>query len=232
MLLQELREAVFRANSMLVENGLVVLTWGNASGIDRDAELVVIKPSGLSYDDMRPHNLTIVNLDGKVVEGSLRPSSDTPTHLELYKAWPKIGGMVHTHSTYATSFAQACAPIPCYGTTHADFCPGEIPCIRPLSRVEVETNYEKNAGVAITEQYEELGIEPTEYPGAILAHHGPFTWGINPVDAANNALIVENIAKMAINSRNINSSISPIPEYIIQKHHLRKHGLNAYYGQN
>ena len=231
MPLRKLRKDVFRANSMLVENGLVVLTWGNASGIDRKNGLVVIKPSGVAYQDMRPEDLAVVDMDGKVVEGDLRPSSDTPTHIEIYKAWPGIGGVVHTHSTYATAFAQAGCSIPCYGTTHADFCPGDVPLIRALKRDEVEDDYEANTGKAIIGHYAEAVLKPLEYPGAILAYHGPFTWGGNAVEAADNALILENVAKMALLARTVNPSLMPAPEYIVQKHYMRKHGPDAYYGQ-
>ncbi|MDR2391323.1 MAG: L-ribulose-5-phosphate 4-epimerase [Planctomycetota bacterium] len=229
--MQKLREDVFQANSCLVENGLVILTWGNASGIDREKGVVVIKPSGVSYDDMRPGDLVALDLEGNIVEGRLRPSSDTPTHLELYRAWPEIGGVVHTHSTFATSFSQACLSIPCYGTTHADFCPGDIPCIRSLIESEVEEDYETNTGKAIVEAFAASGIKPLEYPGAVLFHHGPFAWGKEALDAAQNALILENIAKMAYLSRRIDPDVKPIPKYVIQKHYQRKHGPNAYYGQ-
>lgn len=231
MPLRKLRKEVFCANSMLVENGLVVLTWGNASGIDRKRGLVVIKPSGISYQDMRPEDLAVVDLDGNVVEGDLRPSSDTPTHLALYKAWPDAAGVVHTHSTYATAFAQAGCSIPCYGTTHADFCPGDVPCIPPLTKKEVEEAYEANTGHAIIRYYEKHGLERFEYPGALLECHGPFTWGHSPIDAADNALILESVAKMAALSRGINAHVKTVPEYVLQKHYLRKHGPNAYYGQ-
>lgn len=229
MSLNSLREEVFKANMQLVDNKLVVLTWGNASGIDRDRGLVVIKPSGVSYADLRPEQLVVVDLDGKQVEGNLRPSSDMKTHIALYRAWPEIGGVVHTHSTYATAFAQACLPIPCYGTTHADFCPGDIPCVRALTAVEVDEDYEANTGKAIIGDFAKLS--PKEYTGAVVSHHGPFTWGKNAVDAVNNALILENVALMAIHTRMLNPKIGSIPEHILQKHHLRKHGPNAYYGQ-
>lgn len=229
MSLKALREEVFHANIQLVQDHLVVLTWGNASGIDREKGLVAIKPSGVSYDDLRPEQLVVVDLDGKVVEGSLRPSSDMPTHIALYKAWPEIGGVVHTHSTYATSFAQACMPIPCYGTTHADFCPGAVPCVRALTAQEVEEDYEGNTGKAIIGDFE--GLSPKEYPGTVVSHHGPFTWGKNAIDAANNGLILENVALMALHTRQLNPAIGPIPDHILMKHHMRKHGPNAYYGQ-
>lgn len=229
MPLTNLREEVYRANLDLVENHLVVLTWGNASGIDRERGLVAIKPSGVSYNELRPELLVVTDLDGKIVEGVLRPSSDLKTHLALYKAWPEIGGVVHTHSTYATAFAQACLPIPCYGTTHADFAPGDIPCVRGLTRVEVEEDYEANTGNAIIGDFHDMS--PKEYPGAVVAHHGPFTWGKNALAAAQNALILENIALMAIYTRQLNPGIQPVPEHILQKHHMRKHGPDAYYGQ-
>lgn len=231
MPLRKLRKEVYRANSMLVENGLVVLTWGNASGIDRSRGLVVIKPSGIAYQEMRPDDLAVVDLDGNVVEGDLRPSSDTPTHLALYKAWPDLAGVVHTHSTYATAFAQAGCPIPCYGTTQADFCPGDVPCIPSLTKEEVEDAYEANTGHAIVRYYADKGLNPFEYPGALLQCHGPFAWGHSPLDAADNALILESVAKMATLSRLVNPQVTPVPDYVLQKHYLRKHGPNAYYGQ-
>lgn len=231
MPLRKLRRDVFRANSMLVENGLVVRTWGNASAIDRASGLVAIKPSGVAYQDLRPEDLVLVNLSGEVVEGTLRPSMDTATHLELYKAWPEIGGVVHAHSFYATSFAQAMTEIPCFGTTHADFCPGPVPCIRALRREEVEGDYERNTGRAIIEYFEREALRPREYPGAVLCHHGPFAWGRTAVEAADNALTLESIAKMALMSRLINPSLMPIPDYLLQSHHRRMHGPDAYYGQ-
>ena len=231
MPLRKLRADVFRANSMLVENGLVVLAWGNASGIDRAKGLVAIKPSGVAYSEMRPDNLVVVDLEGRIIEGSLRPSSDLPTHLALYNAWPEIGGVVHTHSTYGTVFSQACRPVPCYGTTHADFCPGDVPCVRALTQVEVEEAYEAKTGAAIVEHYKTHNLNPMEYPGTVVSHHGPFTWGKNAAAAADNALILENVAKMALLTRQANSAVGPMPHYIIDKHYSRKHGPNAYYGQ-
>ncbi len=230
MPLKKLRKEVFKANLLLVEYGLVTLTWGNASGIDRERGLVVIKPSGVSYAEMRPEDLVVVDLKGKTVDGKLRPSSDMPTHIELYNAWPEIGGVVHTHSTFATSFAQATRGIPCYGTTHADFCPGEIPCVRALTKQEVEEAYEANTGVAIVEHYRDNGLKPVEYPGALLSHHGPFTWGKNSLAAADNALVLENLANMTRLTRELNPN-PEMPDYIIMKHYNRKHGPGAYYGQ-
>lgn len=232
MSLDKLRDEVFRANSMLVENGLAALTRGNASGIDRKRGVVVIKPSGVSYNDMRPIDLPVVDLrSGRVVDGNLRPSSDTPTHLELYKAWPHIGGVAHTHSTFATAFAQAGMPVECYGTTHADFCPGPIPCVRVPARDEVETDYEKNTGIAIVEAYAEHGLEPLEFPGALLHHHGPFTWGATAIETADNACILENVAKIAYLSRMLAPGLGTTPGYILERHYRRKHGPDAYYGQ-
>ncbi len=231
MSLNELRERVFLANRMLVDSGLVVLTWGNASGVDREKGLVVIKPSGLPYADMRPDNLVVTDLLGKVVEGSLRPSSDLPTHLELYRAWPDIGGVAHTHSPCATAYAQAGVGIPCLGTTHADFCPGTIPCVRALTRAEVEGEYEANTGKAVVGHYRDRKLPPLTYPGALLAHHGPFAWGKTPRAAAEHALILESVARIAELTRRLNPAVSGIPAYITQKHYLRKHGPDAYYGQ-
>lgn len=230
MPLKKLRKEVFRANLLLVECGLVTLTWGNASGIDRERGLVVIKPSGVSYAEMRPEDLVVVDLKGKTVDGTLRPSSDMPTHIALYNAWPEIGGVVHTHSTFATSFAQAGRGIPCYGTTHADFCPGEIPCVRALTKREVDEAYEANTGVAVVEHYREHALKPMEYPGALLSHHGPFTWGKNSLAAADNALVLESLANMARLTRELNPD-PEMPDYIIMKHYNRKHGPGAYYGQ-
>ncbi|MDR0361697.1 MAG: L-ribulose-5-phosphate 4-epimerase AraD [Planctomycetota bacterium] len=227
--MKELRDEVYEANVRLVEDKLVVLTWGNASGIDRDKGIFLIKPSGVPYAKLRPEHLVAVDLEAKVVEGTMNPSSDTPTHVELYKAWPEIGGVVHTHSTYATSFAQACLPIPCQGTTHADFCPGDVPCVRALTKDEVEEGYEKNTGLAIIEDFAKR--PPMECPGAILSHHGPFTWGKNALKAAENAVILENVALMALLTRQINPAIGPIPAHILNKHYMRKHGPDAYYGQ-
>ncbi len=231
MSFEKLRREVFDANLDLVENGLVVLTWGNASGIDREKGVIAIKPSGVSYAEMKPEDLVLLDLDGNIVEGTMRPSSDTPTHLVLYRAWPEIGGVVHTHSLHATAFAQAGKPIPCFGTTHADFCPGDIPCIRALTKEEVETDYEGNTGKSIVEHYAKNGLKPLEFPAAALTHHGPFSWGKNAAKAAENALIMESAASMAILTRTINPGAEAIPQYILDKHYLRKHGPNAYYGQ-
>ncbi len=231
MLLENLREEVFKANLALVDSGLVVLTWGNASAIDRESGLVVIKPSGVEYAAMRPEHLVVVDLSGKTVEGKLRPSSDLPTHLALYRAWPEVGGVAHTHSPYGTAYAQAGESIPCFGTTHADFCPGAIPCIRALKREEVESNYELNTGESIIEHYRLNSLSPLEYPGSVLTHHGPFTWGKNAKAAVENAITLESVAMIASLTRAVDQGTKAIPEYITQKHYLRKHGPNAYYGQ-
>ncbi len=231
-MLDELREAVYNANMALVKSGLAPLTWGNASGIDRASGLFVIKPSGVDYAALRPKHLVVVDLDGNVVEGDLRPSSDTPTHVALYRAWPEVGGVVHTHSTYGTAFAQAGASILCYGTTHADFCPGAIPCVRALTREEVEGEYEVNTGLSIVEHYRVNGLKPLEHPGAVLMHHGPFAWGKDAASAAVNGEILENVAKMAVLTRAIDQTAKECPAYICEKHYSRKHGANAYYGQS
>ena len=229
MALDELRERVFLANRMLVDSGLVVLTWGNASGVDREKGLVVIKPSGLPYADMRPESMVVVDLDGKIVDGKLRPSSDLPTHLALYRAWPDIGGVVHTHSTYATAFAQACRPIPCYGTTHADHFHGDVPCTRFLSPDEVAGDYEGGTGGVIVERFQDL--DPEAFPGALVPGHGPFTWGKTPTKAVENSVALEAFAKMAFLTESLAPGAATLPACILDKHYLRKHGATAYYGQ-
>jgi len=229
-MLEELKEAVWRANLDLAKQGLVILTWGNVSGIERRRDLVVIKPSGVGYDAMRPADMVVVALDGgAVVEGKLRPSSDTPSHLALYRAWPAIGGVTHSHSAHATMFAQACKPIPCLGTTHADQFYGEVPVARPLTREEVEEDYEGNTGRVIVERFADL--DPKVIPGALVANHGPFTWGRDAADAVANAVALEAIAKMALGTLLIAPLTPPLAEHILDKHHLRKHGPAAYYGQ-
>lgn len=228
-MLDQLKQDVCKANLDLVRHGLVVMTWGNVSGIDRQSGLVVIKPSGVSYDDMKPEHMVVVDLDGNRVEGNLRPSSDTPTHVALYRAWPEVGGIVHTHSAHATMYAQACKAIPCLGTTHADHFYGEAPATRVLSRDEVEGDYEANTGAVIIERFAEL--KPMETPAVLVANHGPFAWGGSPADAVKNAVALEEVARMAIGTMQINPSAVAIPGYILDKHYFRKHGANAYYGQ-
>jgi len=229
-MLEELKERVCRANLQLVADDLVVKTWGNVSGVDRQAGLVVIKPSGLDYDAMSPEHMVVVGLtDGKVVEGALRPSSDTPTHLELYRAWKDVGGIVHTHSLYATAWAQACTEIPPFGTTHADTFHGAVPCTRKLTPQEIAGQYEANTGKVILER---MGRHnPMHLPAVLVAEHGPFAWGKDPEDAESSALILEQVAHLASESLRIRPALGPIQTEILDKHFLRKHGPNAYYGQ-
>lgn len=230
-MLEELKKVVFKANLDLVKNNLVVLTWGNVSGIDREKGLVVIKPSGVSYDDMKACDMVVVDLEGNVVEGNLRPSSDTITHIELYKKYPDLGGVVHTHSTFATSWAQAKRDIPSYGTTHADTFYGSVPCTRKLSNEEIKTEYERNTGFVIIETLENRNIEALSVPGIIVGSHGPFSWGETPSKAVSNAVVLEEVAKMALITENLNKDITPIDKELQDKHYFRKHGANAYYGQ-
>jgi L-ribulose-5-phosphate 4-epimerase len=229
-MLERLKQEVLQANMDLVKYGLVVLTWGNASGIDREKDLVVIKPSGVDYNKLSIEDMVVVDLNGKVVEGDKRPSSDTPTHLELYKAFPQISGITHTHSNYATMFAQACKEIMCLGTTHADHFYGNIPVTRFLSKEEVEQGYEVNTGKVIVEKFQ--GIDPVSMPGVLVAGHAPFTFGKNASESVRNSLILERIAEMAYGTIQINVSVEKLPEYISEKHFQRKHGPNSYYGQN
>jgi len=229
---EELRTAVWRANVRLVEAGLVVLTWGNASGVDRRAGVVAIKPSGVGYEALRPKDIVVVSLaSGEVVDGELRPSSDTPTHLRLYEAFPAIGGIVHTHSTYATSWAQACREIPCLGTTHADHFYGPVPLTRPLTAEEIRGDYERSTGDVIVELFAERRLDPLHFPGALVAGHGPFVWGADPSAAVDNAVALEEIARSAFQAVAINPGVEQIPKVLLEKHFLRKHGPGAYYGQ-
>ena len=229
-MLEELKHLVCQANLDLVRHRLVALTWGNVSGIDRAAGLVVIKPSGVAYEGMRPEDMVVVDLEGNVVEGKLRPSSDTPTHVVLYRGFPAgVGGIVHTHSPCAAGFAQAGKPIPCLGTTHADTFSGEVPLTRPLSRTEVEKNYELNTGKVIVERFAELN--PITMPAVLVANHGSFTWGATPAQAVEHAVILEEVARIALATIHIRPETPPLAHYILDKHHSRKHGPNAYYGQ-
>lgn len=230
-MLEELRRQVWAANRALPQRGLVLLTWGNVSGIDRTSGLVVIKPSGVEYEELTPKNLVVVDLDGHLVEGTLRPSSDTATHLELYKAFPSVGGIVHTHSTYATAWAQTGQDLPCYGTTHADSFYGPVPCTRMLTAAEVETDYEAHTGTVVAETFRTRGLDPTAVPGVLCACHGPFTWGSDPAQAVENAQILEEVARMALLTRQIAPDTAPAPDYLVEKHYRRKHGPHAYYGQ-
>lgn len=227
MSLRQLRQDVFQANAMLVENGLAVLALGNASGIDRELGLVVIKPSGANYQDMDPDAMSVVTLDGDVVDGDMRPSSDTATHLALYRAWPGLGGITHSHSSYATAFAQAGKAIPCFGVTHAGFCPGDIPCVVGSPRTDAERENGSYSGRAIIEHYKAGHLEPLLFPAAVVRHHGPFAWGRNPVEAANNALLVENIAKTAIYSMFVEPALASLSAVMVDHLHHRSHGQFA-----
>ena len=227
-MLETLKSEVFKANLELVKHGLVIFTWGNVSAIDRATGLVVIKPSGISYDAMKASDMVIVDLEGKIIEGTLKPSSDTPTHLSLYKAFPTIGGIVHTHSTYATSWAQAGCDIPNIGTTHADYFSQEIPCTRMMTETEIKGEYEKETGRVIIERFE--NINPVHVPGVLVCNHGPFSWGKNADDAVHNAVVMEQVGKMAYIAFTINPNLQMNP-HLLTKHFLRKHGPNAYYGQ-
>ena len=229
-MLEALRRQVHEANMELPRRGLVTLTWGNASGIAREQGLVVIKPSGVEYADLTPGNLVVLDMDGKVVEGELRPSSDTKTHLALYRAFPGIGGIVHTHSAYAAAWAQAEENIPCYGTTHADCFHGAIPCTRGLTPLEIEEDYEVNTGKVIIEAF--AGNDPAHTPGVIVSHHGPFAWGKDTAQAVYHAVVLEEVAKMALFTRQVNPNARPAPPHMQEKHFARKHGPGKYYGQN
>ncbi|MCZ2721032.1 L-ribulose-5-phosphate 4-epimerase [Marinomonas sp. 15G1-11] len=227
---QSLKERVLDANLQLPQYGLVTFTWGNVSEIDREKNVIAIKPSGVSYKDMTADDIVIVDLDGNRVEGQLNPSSDTATHIELYKAFLDIGGIVHTHSRNATIWAQAGMDIPALGTTHADYFYGDIPCTRMLTAEEIETEYEKNTGIVIIEEFQKRAITATALPGVIISGHAPFAWGKNAFDAVHNAVVLEEISAMAIGTRSLNQDIR-VQKELLDKHYLRKHGKNAYYGQ-
>lgn len=229
-MLEALKETVCEANLELSRRGVVLYTWGNVSGIDRARGLVVIKPSGVPYQGMQPSDMVVVDLEGRIVEGTLRPSSDTPTHLELYKAFPEIGGVVHTHSTHAVVFAQAGMELPPLGTTHADYFYGAVPVSRSLTRDEVQEAYEKNTGRVIVETVQETGREALDVPGVLVRNHGPFTWGKDPEEAVYHSVVLEEIAEMAWKTLQINP-VAALPPYILEKHYQRKHGPKAYYGQ-
>ncbi len=227
-MINELKEQVFQANLAIVQHGLVVFTWGNASAIDRDQGLVVIKPSGVPYAEMKPDDMVVVDLEGKIVSGTLKPSSDLATHLVLYKAFKQIGAVVHTHSEWATSWAQACKPIPPYGTTHADYFHGEIPCTRQLTESEVGGDYETETGKVIVERFKD--IDPGAVPGVLVAAHAPFAWGVNAEQAVHNAVVLEEVAKMAFRTQ-VLEHYKPVDQFLLNKHYFRKHGKDAYYGQ-
>ncbi len=230
-MLEELKKKVYEANILLPKYGLVTFTWGNVSEIDRESGLFVIKPSGVDYDVMTPQDMVVMDLEGNKVEGEMNPSSDMSTHLELYKAWKNIGGIVHTHSSYATSWAQAGRGIPCYGTTHADYFYGEIPCARCLTKDEIAEAYEENTGHLIVDEFARLGKDPAAVPAVLCKNHGVFTWGKNGTEAVHNAVVTEEVAKMAYRCEVINPQIKPAPQELQDKHYYRKHGANAYYGQ-
>ena len=229
-MLEKLKEEVLQANLALPRHELVKFTWGNASAIDRESGLVVIKASGVPYEEMGIEHMVVVDLDGNIVEGDYNYSSDTPTHLALYRAWQDIGGIVHTHSTHATAFAQAGRPIPCYGTTHADYFYGDIPCTRPLTEEEVAGAYEENTATPIIEAF--AARKPLEVPAVIVRNHGVFTWGKNAEKAVYHAVVLEEVARMALYTNQLNPAVEEAPRYLQNKHYLRKHGANAYYGQN
>ena len=228
-MLEELKKTVCEANLLLPRHGLVTFTWGNVSGIDRESGLVVIKPSGVPYDGMTPEDMVVVDLDGKRVEGKWNPSSDTPTHVVLYRAFPECGGIVHTHSRWATTFAQAGKEIPAMGTTHADYFYGAIPCTRPMTDREIRGEYEKETGNVIAETFADRN--PAEIPGVVVYSHGPFAWGSDPMNAVHNAVVMEEVAFMNWHAILLNPELGPMQQTLLDKHYLRKHGNNAYYGQ-
>ena len=228
-MLEALKKKVYEANMELPKRGLVTYTWGNVSGIDREKGLFVIKPYGVDYDELKPDDMVVVDLKGNKVEGDMNPSSDTLTHMVLYNAFPSIGGIVHTHSPYAVGWAQAGLDIPCYGTTHADYFYGPIPCMRGLTPEEIEDAYELNTGKVIVEGFE--GIDPVAVPGTLVRNHGPFSWGKDAAAAVYHAVVMEEVAKMALRTERLNPEVQPAPQYLQDKHYMRKHGPNAYYGQ-
>ena len=231
-MLEELKKQVYKANMELPHYGLVTFTWGDVSGIDKESGLFVIKPSGVDYDKLTPEDMVVMDLQGNRIEGRYKPSSDTPTHLEIYKAFPEVGGIVHTHSSYATSGAQAGRGIPCYGTTHADYIYGEVPCLRCLTKEEIEEAYEENTGHLIVNEFLRMNKDPMAVPAVLCKNHGPFAWGKDAMDAVHNAVVLEEVAKMAYRTETINPKVAPAPNELQDKHYFRKHGANAYYGQN
>ncbi len=231
-MLEELKQKVYEANMDLPKYGLVTFTWGNVSGIDQDSGLFVIKPSGVEYEKLTPDDMVVMDLNGNKVEGRYNPSSDTATHLELYKAFPEIGGIVHTHSSYATSWAQAGRDIPCYGTTHADYIYGPVPCLRCLTKEEIDTAYEENTGHLIVNEFKKMGKDIMAVPACLCKNHGPFAWGKDAHEAVHNAVVLEEVAKMAYRCETINPKVLPAPQELQDKHYYRKHGANAYYGQS
>ena len=231
-MLEELKKEVYEANMLLPKYGLVTFTWGNVSGIDREKGLFVIKPSGVEYDKLKPEDMVVVDLKGNKVEGDYKPSSDTATHMVLYNHFPDIGGVVHTHSSWSTSWAQAGRGIPCYGTTHADYLYGEIPCMRNLTQEEIDQAYELNTGNVIVNEFKRMNLDYVAMPAVLCKNHGPFTWGKDAHEAVHNAVVLEEVAKMAARTETINPDVKPAPQMLQDKHYYRKHGKNAYYGQN
>lgn len=231
-MLEQLKEEVFQANLELPKQGLIKYTWGNVSGIDREQGLFVIKPSGVSYDNMKASDMVVCDLQGNVVEGKLNPSSDTPTHAVLYQRFSEIGGIVHTHSTWATAWAQSGLDVPAMGTTHADTFYGTVPCARFLTQEEIDKGYEAETGELIAETFKEREIDPLEVPGVLLHGHGPFTWGKTPSSAVMNAVVLDEVCKTNFVARQLNSYAEELPQRVLDKHYLRKHGKDAYYGQN
>ena len=228
-MLEKLKKEVYDANMELQQKGMVIYTWGNVSGIDREKQLVVIKPSGVEYETMKPEDMVVIDMEGNVVEGHYKPSSDTATHLVLYKNYPAIGGVVHTHSTWAVTFAQAGMPIPAFGTTHADYFYGDIPCTRELTQKEIEEAYELNTGNVIVET---IGNQdPMAIPGILVKNHGPFAWGKTPAGSVYNTVVMDKVAEMAYNTMTLNPRVQKVSQYLLDKHYNRKHGANAYYGQ-
>lgn len=228
-MLEDLKEQVLEANLELCARSLVIYTWGNVSGFDREKGLIVIKPSGVPYEKLAAAQMVVVNLHGEVVEGSLRPSSDTPTHLVLYRSFPGLGGIAHTHSSYATAWAQAGLGLPCLGTTHADHFYGEVPCTRPLKREEIASDYETNTGLTIVERFKQL--DPQTVPAVLAANHGPFTWGADPDEAVRNSVVLEETARIALATKQLNPGVGRIDQALLDRHFQRKHGQHSYYGQ-
>lgn len=231
-MLEELKRQVYEANMLLPKFNLIKFTWGNASGIDREKGLFAIKPSGVEYSELTPEKIVVVDLDGNIVEGNLKPSSDTETHRVLYKNFKNIGGIVHTHSNWATIFAQAGSDIPAYGTTHADDFFGAVPCTRDMTEEEIRTDYEYNTGLVAVECFEKRGINPEEVPAVLIKNHGPFTWAANALKAAEKAVILEEVAMMAFHTKILEKNVEPMQKILLDKHFLRKHGKNSYYGQS
>lgn len=230
-MLEALKQQVLEANLALPKHGLVTFTWGNVSGIDRESGLFVIKPSGVPYEDLKADDMVVVDLEGRVAEGDLRPSSDTPTHMVLYRSFPDIGGIVHTHSPWGTSWAQAGRALPASGTTHADYFYGEIPVTRPMTKVEIEGAYELETGNVIVERFRELGLDPSQVPGVLVHAHAPFVWGNDAHNAVHNAVVLEEVAKITARMLQLNPDCQPMDQTLLDRHFLRKHGVNAYYGQ-